>query len=103
MMTGSNYPKMMTEVIEAVHQTYVDNPEVEADCMVYLMRLAVTLGDTRAMLDLTAWFVEHDRCDICGGLMSHYSFQEPHPELDGCPVETITEPYCAACDGGSLY
>ena len=38
------------------------------------------------------------RCDVCDGVMDEYeatvSMREPHPELDGCPTEWVTEMRC---------
>lgn len=95
----SSYPNMYPEILEAIHLMYEDYPDVEIDCYLYLTEL----GDNRdyvMQLSNKAFEKLEDmgRCPYCGELMQVYHYQEPHPELDGCPMENMSEPYCSNCD-----
>lgn len=95
----SYYPNMSSEVLEAVHLMYEDHPDVEVDCLLYLSGL---MDDSRQVskLSLAAIDVLEDmgRCGCCGELLQAHHYQEPHPELDGCPMEDMVEWYCPHCD-----
>ena len=98
-----NYPNMYPEIIEAVHLMYEDEPDVEVDCLLYLKSLkrnqkratALGIGAEDALKDM-------DRCPDCGERLEVYRYKEPHPELDGCPIEDTTELYCPNCDIGQM-
>lgn len=89
-------PIMISEVIEAVHLMYEDNPDVELDCMLFLQGLSGEYGRIRTAVD--QWFIDHNRCEICGSKLQSYTYQEPHPELDGNPVEILTDVLCPKCE-----
>ena len=95
----SSYPNMYPEILEAVHGYFEDYPEAEVDCLLYLSslrdnwsRVAQLANEAEAKLE------EMDRCPYCGEPMQIHHYKEPHPELDGCPMEDMTEPYCPNCD-----
>lgn len=88
-----NYPNMINEVLEAVHNTFVDYPEVEADCYVYLAH-ALTKGGYRAEESLT----EMNRCAVCGCELMVQTYREPHTEFNPVVYETMHEVYCPVCD-----
>lgn len=94
-----NYPNMTPEILEAVHLMYEDEPDVEVDCLRYLGHLglseAIKLGD-EARLKL----LEMGRCPQCGSFLEITLYKEPHPELDSCPYETLSEEHCPVCDFG---
>lgn len=92
-----NAPNMISEVIESVHLMYEDLPDVELDCMLYLKNLLFNCKDVNGLGQVYEWFAEHDRCQVCGEMLESYTYKEPHPELDECPVETLTELYCPNC------
>lgn len=105
MIKQQSFPTMCPEVLEAVHLIYEDFPEVETDCLLYLTELHYNPNKvvqlSNAAMDTLK---EMGRCPYCGELMQVYHYQEPHPELDGCPMEDMYEPYCPNCDiGGGDY
>ena len=101
----SSYPNMYPEILEAVHGYFEDHPDVEVDCLLYLTELQ---DNWNRAIELSSQAInrleEMDRCPCCGEQMQYYHYKEPHPELDGCPMEDMTEPYCPNCDiGGDGY
>ena len=99
----SCYPNMYSEVLEATHLMYEDNPGLEVDCYLYLTELkdnwARTVELSNQAIDK---IVAMGRCPTCGELMQIHHYKEPHPELDGCPTEDMTERYCPNCDIGGV-
>ena len=96
-------PNMLPEILECLHFYFEDNPNVEVDCLLYL----ISLRDNRnRVVQLSSEAFEKledmDRCPCCGELMQVYHYQEPHPELDGCPMENMSEQYCSNCDIGGV-
>ena len=89
---------LLPEIIEAIHLMYEDYPDVELDCVLFLQSLSNDHKEFQG--PIAQWFVEHDRCKNCGYQLQFYTYQEPHPELDGCPMETLTETFCPKCEGG---
>ena len=98
-----NTPNMTPEIIEAIHLMYEDNPEIEADCYLCLTEI-VSNRDYATQLSNKAFdrLEEMDRCPYCGELMQIHHYKEPHYELDGCPMEDMTEVYCPNCDIGGV-
>lgn len=96
-MNQSNYPKMSSEVIEAIHNTFVDYPELEADCYLYLS-VALCLSDVTGAQMARKALRDMDRCENCGEALSIYTYQEPHFELGDSVYKTMHEPYCPNCD-----
>ena len=99
----SNLPNMMPEVVEAVHLFHEDNPDVELDCMLFLKRLVA--DDPKMLSSVMDWFEENGRCELCGEKLQDFTYEEPHPELDGCPCEKLTDVLCPECDvkSGDTY
>ena len=95
----SYYPNMCPEILEAVHDYFKDYTEVEVDCLLYLSGL---MDDNKQVNRLSIAAMEKleemGRCGICGEELKTYHYKEPHPELDGCPMEDMTELYCPYCD-----
>lgn len=95
----SSYPNMYPEVLDAIHEMYKVYPDVEVDCLLYLSELCDNWDRT---LELSIKAIETikgmNRCPYCGEPMQIYHYQEPHDELDGCPMENMSEPYCPNCD-----
>lgn len=101
-----NSPNMASEVIEAVHLMYEDYPDVEVDCYLYLSNLySSQLLSSDLNNKVVFKLQEMGRCPECGSLMQIHHYKEPHPELDGCPMEDMTEVSCPNCDirGGEDY
>lgn len=94
---------MYPEVLEAIHLIYEDYPSVEVDCLLYLSGL---MDDSKQVSELSLAAIDtlYDmgRCPYCGELMQYHHYKEPHPELDGCPMEDMTETYCPNCDIGGV-
>lgn len=101
----SSYPNMYPEILEAVHGYFEDHPDVEVDCLLYLTELRDNWTRTVELSNQAFNKLEDmGRCPYCGALMQYYQYQEPHPELDGYPIEKMSEPYCPNCDiGGDGY
>lgn len=97
-------PNMLSEILECLHFYFEDYPDVEVDCLLYLSRL---MDDSKQVskLSLAAIDALYDmgRCGCCGELLQVHHYKEPHPELDGCPTEDMTELYCPCCDIGGEY
>lgn len=94
-----SYPNMYPEILEAIHIMYEDHIDVEVDCLLYLTELRDNWSRTAELSDEA--FIklqEMERCPYCGELMQIHHYKEPHPELDGCPMEDMTEIYCPNCD-----
>lgn len=95
----SSYPNMYPEVLEAIHLMYEDFPDVEVDCLLYLTELRDNWSRAAELSNqATNKLEEMGRCPCCGELMQVYHYQEPHSELDGCPMENMSESYCPNCD-----
>lgn len=101
----SFYPNMYPEILEAIHLMYEDNPDLEIDCLLYLTELRDNWNRTAELSNQAFEKLEEmGRCLYCGEPKQVYHYQEPHPELDGCPMENMTEAYCPECDvGGDGY
>lgn len=101
-MREANYPLMLSEVLEAVHLMYEDEPDVEADCYLYLTNLeasdlvAIKFGAVKRLSDM-------GRCMICGSKLKTDSYKEPHFELGDGVYETLHEVYCPVCDKGEEH
>lgn len=99
----SSYPNMYPEILEAIHLMYEDYPSVEVDCLLYLTELRDNWPRTAELSNgAFAKLQEMERCPYCGELMQYHHYKEPHPELDGCPMEDMTETYCPNCDIGGV-
>ena len=95
----SSYPNMVLEIIEAIHLMYEDDPDIEADCLLCLSNLRDNINLSNTFANLAEFkLMDMGRCIHCGELMKMKKFYEPHPELDGCPIENLYEPYCPNCD-----
>lgn len=91
------YPKMLTEVLEAIETHFDDHPEVKVDCMLYLYNALARVEDMNRMRD---WFEENGVCECCGGKIMLQEIHEPHGECGVGVYETLYEPYCPVCDRG---
>lgn len=100
-----SYPNMYPEVLEAIHFMYEDHPDVEVDCLLYLSELRDNWPRTDELSNQAVSKLEEmGRCPSCGEPMQYYRYQQPHPELDGCPMERMSELCCPNCDiGGERY
>lgn len=96
----SSHPNMQPEVLEAIHEYFKDNPEIEVDCLLYLASLRDNSAIKRAKLSAACYkaLERYGYCSKCGERKQVVTIREPHPELDGCPYENITEEYCPNCD-----
>lgn len=98
-------PDMLSEVLEAVHLMYEDYPDVEVDCLLYLSGLMYDSKQVRQLSSHAANKLEDmERCTNCGEPLQYYHYKEPHPELEGCPMEDMCVLICPTCDlkGGKL-
>lgn len=98
MSVKNSTPNMYPEVLEAIQIAFKDKPEIEIDCLLYLTSLKDAWERTEELSDRAFYLLEEmNRCPYCGEQMQVYYYQEPHPELDGCPMENRAEPYCPNC------
>lgn len=98
-----SYPNMYPEVLDAIHLMYEDHLDVEIDCLLYLTELRDNWTRSAELSNQAMKQLEEmGRCPYCGEPMQVYHYQEPHPELDGCPVENMSELYCPNCDIGGV-
>lgn len=96
-----NLPNMSSEIIEAIHLMYEDDPDVEVDCLLCLSGLRGNLELSRKLADVAELKLEDmGRCIYCGEQLNIRHYKEPHPELDGCPMEDMTKLYCPNCNLG---
>lgn len=95
-----NHPNMQPEVLEAIHEYFKDNPEIEVDCLLYLGSLRQGGWIKSAKLGSAALKKLEDMgyCSNCGERKQVVTIREPHPELDGCPYENVTLDVCPNCD-----
>lgn len=99
----SSYPNMYPEVLDAIHLMYEDHLDVEVDCLLYLTELRDNWSRTAELSNQAMKQLEEmGRCPYCGEPMQVYHYKEPHPELDGCPMENMSETYCPNCDIGGV-
>ena len=100
------YPNMEPEVIDAIHLMYEDNPDVEADCYLYLQSLKYGANKENRISSLAnAAYIElsnRGRCPECGGLMETVSYKERHNEISPGTYEIMHVTYCPNCDVGEL-
>lgn len=83
---------MKSEVLEAIHLMFEDDPDIECDCYRYLASLNKNSTKTFA-LQLAALGEIEDMgyCSVCGNKLESYS----HKTEDG---EILVETYCPNCD-----
>lgn len=92
-------PNMVPEIIEAIHLMYEDNPDIEVDCLLCLSGLRGNLELGSRLAEVAESKLEDmRRCIYCGEILKVHHYKEPHSELDGCPMEDMTELYCPNCD-----
>lgn len=97
-------PNMYPEVIEAILDYFVDEADVAADCLLYLSKINKLDKSYLDQLSSKAYVALEDmgRCTKCGTELQIMYYKEPHPELEGCPKEEVSEIYCPNCDIGIL-
>lgn len=98
------YPNMYPELLEAIHTTFVDEPHVELDCLLYLTNLRDNWSRVAELSSHASDMLEDKGlCPTCGTQMVTETRKEYHPELVGrtdYPFETVTTTYCPVCDLG---
>lgn len=91
------YPKMMSEVIEAIETHWCDEKDVMIDCMLYLLNAVSDNDDIRT---LSKWFKENNLCENCGTELQAQIVKEYHDECGNGVYEYLHEIYCPHCDRG---
>ena len=92
-------PNMLPELLEAIHETFVDYPDVEVDCLLYLSSLRNNLSWVVELSDRASETLDKmGCCSECGEPLQAYHYKEPHTELDGCLMEDMVEVCCPNCD-----
>lgn len=98
----NNCVNMYPEILEAIHLIYEDIPEIEVDCLLYLSKLRHNTNKVEQLANEAEIRLEKmGKCPICGEDFQVFKYKEPHPELDGCPMEDMVELYCPNCDIGA--
>lgn len=90
------YPNMLYEVMDAIHLMYEDHPEVEIDCMRWLV---VALANDYDSMKVVEWFDEKHLCMECGNHLATCNTKDYHPECGPGVYEVYTSYYCPECDG----
>lgn len=94
-----SYPNMQIEVFDAIHEYFKDDPDIEADCYLYLKSL---LNNEKRIKELSYEsenkINKMNRCPYCGELLESYHYKEYHYELDDVQTEDRYESYCPNCD-----
>lgn len=101
----SSYPNMCYEIIEAIHLMYEDYPDVEVDCLLFISNLSENFSEITKFSNLAKQkLLDMERCSNCGEILQYYHYKEPHPEIEGCPMEDMCVLICPFCDlkGGKL-
>ena len=94
-----NYPNMSPEIIEAILNHFKNDEDIIVDCLLYLSNLRDNkINCEKLSYSSMSELEKMNRCMICGNELQIYKYEEPHPELDGCPMEIMSEPYCPNCD-----
>lgn len=96
MTSNHEYPRMLGEVLDAVHEMYVDYPDVEANCYLYLRNVLDNRWDRQVCANKLD---NMERCSECGTPLETYSYNETHYEVDPPVKETFTELICPNCLG----
>lgn len=97
-------PNMYPEVLEAIHLAHEDNLDLEIDCLLYLVSLRDNWSRCAELSNKAGDALQDmGRCPNCGSEMAYHHYTETHTELDGNPVEHLTEVYCPECDIGGEY
>lgn len=92
-------PNMSPEVIEAVREYFKDEEDVCVDCLLFLKELRNEDDNAKRLSHYAEGELESmERCPVCGSKIEWHHYQEPHDELDGCPMEDMYEKYCPECD-----
>lgn len=92
-------PNMLSEIFEALHSAFVDYPDVEVDCLLYLSSLRNNLSQVIELSDKASETLDKmGRCSECGEPLQTYHYKELHTELDGCLMEDMVEVCCPNCD-----
>lgn len=90
------YPKMMSEVIEAIETHFCDEKDVMVDCILYLLNATSREED---VAQLEKWLIDHHRCYHCGAELACSEYREYHPECGFGVYEIMREEYCPECGG----
>lgn len=99
----NNIPDMKMEIFEAIHEHFMNKEDIEVDCLLYLSGLSDNSSDSIQLRHRAKERLDKlNRCSICGTKLETMTYKEFHDELDSCPYEIITEPYCPNCDLGGI-
>ena len=89
------FPKMLSEVLEAIESYYCDDKNMIVDCVMYLLNATVRVED---VMQLREWLENHNRCSRCGLELITKTFYEPHTELYPVEYEPVNVKFCPECD-----
>lgn len=86
-----------SDIVDAIHQLYEDDPATEAAYMVWLAKMCT--ADMLAMSHAADGRLEEmGRCHNCGAQLEYHHGKEYHPETRD--YEPYVEAYCPMCDIG---
>lgn len=90
---------MCWEVIDCIVDAYKDDGEEGTELVKDILRyLYETTTDNKLKFKIEEWFDEEHYCVDCGSKLELYEYQETHTELDGNPIEYLSEYICPLCD-----
>lgn len=84
-----------SDIIDAIHQMYEDDPATEAAYMAWLRNM--TDMDRIGLVVAAVYRLEEmGRCNHCGAQLEYHHGKEWHPETQD--YEPYIEAYCPMCD-----
>lgn len=84
-----------SDIVDAIHQLYEDDPATEAQYMVKLCHMD-SFDITQMASEARGWLTDMDRCLECGARLEYHHGKEYHPETRDW--EPYVEAYCPMCD-----
>lgn len=87
---------MSSEIIEAIHLTYEDEPDIELSCYYYLYKKVANKILRRKLENI---LLDKDVCLNCGSILIPISYIENHYELENNRKEKIYQKICPYCKG----
>ena len=84
------------DIVEAIHLAYEDDPDFEAQCLIYLRNNTNNIDIANEAYDRLE---EMGRCTGCGRPLKQKKYTELHHEFDPPVPEVMIREYCPYCEG----
>lgn len=78
------------EIMDALTDFYNNDEDIISDCVMWLNRNCKNFH--------SSWIENNNRCERCGMKLEEYNYKEYYSEIDGTPIEEISELLCPNCD-----